>query len=61
MFRNSRRFVGLRHQPLDAGRPFQVKATVRDQLDREKRRIDARLAPLMGGKEPRKPVTAPVA
>jgi hypothetical protein len=32
-----------------------VKATVRDQLDREKRRIDARLAPLMGGKEPRKP------
>jgi Transposase DDE domain group 1 len=32
-----------------------VKTTVRHQLDREKRRIDARLAPLMGGKEPKKP------
>ena len=32
-----------------------MKATVRHQLEREKRRIDARLAPLMGGKEPKKP------
>ena len=32
-----------------------MKATVRDQLQREKRKIDARLAPLMGGKEPKKP------
>jgi Transposase DDE domain group 1 len=32
-----------------------VKATVRHQLEREKQRIDARLAPLMGGKEPKKP------
>jgi hypothetical protein len=32
-----------------------VKTTVRHQLEREKRRIDARLAPLMGGKEPKKP------
>jgi hypothetical protein len=32
-----------------------VKATVRHQLEREKQRIDARLAPLMGGKEPKRP------
>lgn len=32
-----------------------MKATIRDQLEREKRRIDARLAPLMGGKEPKNP------
>lgn len=32
-----------------------MKATVRHQLEREKQRIDARLAPLMGGKEPKKP------
>ena len=32
-----------------------MKATVRHQLEQEKRRIDARLAPLMGGKEPKKP------
>jgi hypothetical protein len=32
-----------------------VKATIRHQLEREKRRIDARLAPFMGGKEPKKP------
>lgn len=32
-----------------------MKATVRDQLEREKRRIDERLAPLMGGKEPKRP------
>jgi len=32
-----------------------VKAIVRDQLEREKRKIDARLAPLIGGKEPKRP------
>jgi hypothetical protein len=32
-----------------------VKTTVRHQLEREKRKIDARLAPFMGGKEPKKP------
>jgi hypothetical protein len=32
-----------------------VKASVGRQLDREKRKIIARLAPLMGGKEPKKP------
>jgi hypothetical protein len=32
-----------------------VKATVRHQLEQEKQRIDARLAPLMGGKEPKRP------
>jgi hypothetical protein len=32
-----------------------VKATIRHQLEQEKRRIDARLAPFMGGKEPKKP------
>ena len=32
-----------------------MKASVRHQLEQEKRRIDARLAPLMGGKEPKKP------
>lgn len=32
-----------------------MKATVRHQLEREKRKIDARLAPFMGGKEPKKP------
>ena len=32
-----------------------MKTTVRHQLEREKRRIDARLAPFVGGKEPKKP------
>ena len=32
-----------------------MKASVGRQLDREKRKIIARLAPLMGGKEPKKP------
>jgi hypothetical protein len=32
-----------------------VKASVGHQLDREKRKINARLAPLMGGKEPKNP------
>jgi hypothetical protein len=32
-----------------------VKASVGHQLDREKRKIIARLAPLMGGKEPKNP------
>jgi hypothetical protein len=32
-----------------------VKETVRHQLEQEKQRIDARLAPLVGGKEPKKP------
>lgn len=32
-----------------------MKASVRHQLDREKRKIVARLAPLMGGKEPKNP------
>jgi len=45
----------LRHEPLDVGRPFQVKTNVGQQLGRQKRKITARLAPLMGGKEPKKP------
>ncbi len=32
-----------------------MKTSVSHQLDREKRKIKARLAPLMGGKEPKKP------
>ena len=32
-----------------------MKASVGRQLDQEKRRISERLAPLMGGKEPKKP------
>ena len=32
-----------------------MNASVGRQLDREKRKINARLAPLMGGKEPKKP------
>lgn len=32
-----------------------MKTSVSQQLDREKRKIKARLAPLMGGKEPKKP------
>jgi hypothetical protein len=45
----------LEDQPLDTGRPFQVKASVGRQLEREKRKIVERLAPLMGGKEPKEP------
>jgi len=32
-----------------------VKATIRQKLEREKRKIAARLAPFMGGKEPKEP------
>jgi hypothetical protein len=35
-----------------------VKPNVRDQLKRENRKINARLAPLMGGKEPKEPGSA---
>ena len=45
----------MHDQPLTAGRPFQVKASVGRQLEREKRKIGARLAPLVGGKEPKMP------
>lgn len=47
--------MGLLNDSLNAGRPFQVKASIQQQLRREKRRIEARLGPLMGGKEPKKP------
>jgi hypothetical protein len=47
--------MGLRNQSTNTGRPFQVKQSIRKQLDREKRKIIARLAPLIGGTEPVEP------
>jgi hypothetical protein len=48
-------FVGLRNPTTNTGSPFQVKRSIRQRLDREKRKITTRLEPLIGGTEPRAP------
>jgi hypothetical protein len=46
-------FLRLRNQTETTGRPFQVKRSIRRQLEREKQKIKARLEPFIGGTEPR--------
>jgi hypothetical protein len=55
IFKTAGVYCGCDTKTATTGRPFQVKTSIVCQLEGEKRKILARLAPLIGGKEPKEP------